>query len=342
MKSLFLVSLCCLSCLATKGQIAKTKFVYQFDISEYTDTIITNQQSNVLLKFINKNRNNFDDLGFAYLIDRLLEEKKITVYKNEICTQIFDKLEFPFSTQGEKFDTLFQKAMQNEALTKEETSLSIQVKPPHFQILFPNQNSVFQLNQIWKFDNSTRQLSNSIATINLGYFDNQNFKRLGTIKNNPSTVESVQSELGKSSVIWAKRIHAILSFSKSNSDDSLQQKIINETHFSSHKIVDNQGKTITNETAINNYFNGFDTISSVNFETFELADKIVRHCYNPADNNKYQIVQDFYFDATTNSINTKVLAIAPLRDYYDDFGNFKFTRLMFWLVYDDDFLKSLD
>ena len=60
------------------------------------------------------------------------------------------------------------------------------------------------------------------------------------------------------------------------------------------------------------------------------------------NNYYYRIVQDFYFDTRTNSMNTKILAIAPLRDYYDLLGNFRFTRLMFWIVYDDEFLKRFD
>lgn len=341
MKRLLFCFLFLFRILFVNAQTETTKFIYQFDISDYADTILENQKLSLTLKFIKQNRNSFDDLGFAYLLDRLISENKITIYKDENCTQHFEKRAFPFSTQGEKYDSVFQKIAREAPLTKEEILFSLQSPTPEFQILFPNNNSVFQLIQNWNFDDKKQELSNSIKTINIGYFEANHFKRLCSIKNKPSIIQNITSELNKSSVIWAKQIHYKADFENDSFIGTLQEKIISEKHFKSHKIVNEKGQLIDNA-VIDNYFHGLDTIFTVNPETFESEYKIVRWTYNPSDNTTYQIAQDFYFDTETNAMNTKILAIAPLRNYYDDFGNFRFTKLMFWIVYDDNFLKTFD
>lgn len=333
--SLFLFLICCIS----NAQMDTTKFLYQLDFSEYSDTFIDNQKSSLLIKFVSENE--FDELGVAYIIDRLIEEGKITIYKDENCTQHFEEYEFPFSTFGVEQDSMFYRLARNEPLEDTVTSFVV-IRGNHPQILFPTSNSIFQLEQHWKFDKKSQKLSSTIQKINLGYLENHGFKRLCSIKNKPSTVQNTQAELEKSSVVWAKQIVYEMAFDTISFEGVLQQEIRSEKHLKTHKIVDIHGKTISNEIAFENYMNGFDTIPSANIETFEPEDRIVRHCYNPDNNNYYRIVQDFYFDTKTSSFNTKVLAIAPLRDYYDDFGNYRFKRLMFWIVYDDDFLKTLD
>lgn len=325
---------------SSNAQMDTTKFIYQLDFSAYSDTLVDNQKSSLLIKFAQQEE--FDELGVSHIIDRLIEEGKITIYKDEDCTKGFEEYEFPFSTFGAESDSIRYRIGRNEPFTSKDTSLSFTVKTCELQILFPNEKSLFQLEQHWKFDEESQGLSNTIQKINLGYFENQQFKRLCSIKNNPSIVQNIQTELEKPSVIWAKQIEYEMSFDTISSEDILQRKISSKEHFNAHEIVDIHGKVIPNEVAFLQYFDGFDTIPSANPETFEREDWIVRYCYNPDDNSTYRIVQDFYFDTEINSINTKILAIAPLRNYYDNFGYFRFTRLMFWIVYDDDFLKRFN
>lgn len=338
MKNLYCLSLIILFINVSYAQIDTTNFIYQLDFSTYTDTFPSGQKSSILIKMIQEKE--FDELGIAYIVDRLIDERKIVIYKDEYCIKTFSEYEFPFSTQGEIYDSIFQKLMRNESLTQEE-NLQLIRKPRHqLQILFPTDQTLFQFTQHWNFDTATQKLSNSIQKTHIGYYsyyEKNVFKRLFSIKNKPSTVQNIQTELAKPSVIWAKQIEYEMLL-----NDSLQYLLVNEKHFAANKIVDKRGQPVTTEQAVYNYFDGRDTVIAINPETFEEELAIAFHCYDNWNNdyNTFKIVQDIYFDVSTNSFNTKILAIAPMRAMYDYLGNYLFHKYSFWIVYDDDFLKT--
>ena len=48
---------------------------------------------------------------------------------------------------------------------------------------------------------------------------------------------------------------------------------------------------------------------------------------------KYKVVQTWYFDATTNQLVSKLDAVAPAKDEFDDNGNFLYTVPLFYLCF---------
>ncbi|MCO6493090.1 MAG: gliding motility protein GldN [Phaeodactylibacter sp.] len=76
-----------------------------------------------------------------------------------------------------------------------------------------------------------------------------------------------------------------------------------------------------------------DTIATVDPETYEETYQIVRNEVNPQDVKRFRVKEIWFFDEETSTLQVRVLGIAPLIEEYDDNGNFKYERPMFWVYY---------
>lgn len=76
-----------------------------------------------------------------------------------------------------------------------------------------------------------------------------------------------------------------------------------------------------------------DTIITFDPETFEETVKVVRNELNWEDIKRFRLKEDWFFDEETSTLQVRILGIAPLREVYDDQGNFKYEQPMFWAYY---------
>ena len=76
-----------------------------------------------------------------------------------------------------------------------------------------------------------------------------------------------------------------------------------------------------------------DTIATVDPETYEETYQIVRNEVNPQDVKRFRLKEIWFFDEETSKLQVRILGIAPLIEEYDDNGNFKYERPMFWVYY---------
>ena len=76
-----------------------------------------------------------------------------------------------------------------------------------------------------------------------------------------------------------------------------------------------------------------DTIATVDPETYEETFQIVRNEVNPTDVKRFRIKEIWFFDEESSTLQVRVLGIAPLIEEFDDNGNFKYERPMFWVYY---------
>jgi gliding motility associated protien GldN len=76
-----------------------------------------------------------------------------------------------------------------------------------------------------------------------------------------------------------------------------------------------------------------DTIITFDPETFAEQMKIVRNELNWEDIKRFRIKEVWFFDEETSTMQVRILGIAPLREVYDDQGNFKYEQPMFWAYY---------
>lgn len=51
------------------------------------------------------------------------------------------------------------------------------------------------------------------------------------------------------------------------------------------------------------------------------------------DIKRFRIKEIWYFDSKTSSLNVRILGIAPMMDVYDENGNYKYEKPLFWINY---------
>lgn len=76
-----------------------------------------------------------------------------------------------------------------------------------------------------------------------------------------------------------------------------------------------------------------DTIVTVDPETYQETFQVVRNEVNPSDVKRFRLKEIWFFDEESSTLQVRVLGIAPLIEEYDDNGNFKYERPMFWVYY---------
>jgi gliding motility associated protien GldN len=78
-----------------------------------------------------------------------------------------------------------------------------------------------------------------------------------------------------------------------------------------------------------------DTIATVDPETYEETFTVVRNEVNPNDVKRFRIKEVWFFDKESSTLQVRILGIAPLIEEFDNNGNFKYERPMFWVYYPD-------
>jgi gliding motility associated protien GldN len=76
-----------------------------------------------------------------------------------------------------------------------------------------------------------------------------------------------------------------------------------------------------------------DTTEVFDPETFESKLVVTRNMLNWEDVKRFRLKEVWFFDEETSTMQVRILGIAPLREVYDDNGNFKYEQPMFWAYY---------
>jgi gliding motility associated protien GldN len=74
-----------------------------------------------------------------------------------------------------------------------------------------------------------------------------------------------------------------------------------------------------------------DTILVIKPEIYSEEYQIVENEFDPQDVKRYRLKEIWYFDSRLGKLEVRILGIAPLREVYDDNGNFLYETPMFWL-----------
>lgn len=76
-----------------------------------------------------------------------------------------------------------------------------------------------------------------------------------------------------------------------------------------------------------------DSVMAFDPVTFEPKLVITRNVLNWEDVKRFRLKEVWFFDEETSTMKVRILGIAPLREVYDDQGNFKYEQPMFWAYY---------
>ena len=288
------------------------------------------------LKLVNYQRFYDDNFLLGLTLQRAIEKGDIPIYKNKSVGTSYSSEEVKEALYEIKWDT----AVVYDMETFEEEIQIIQNE----ESLFPTSKTAYQLEQYWSFDEDKQELNQNLTAINIGHWqmakndfiNTETLKADFTIKN-----KAINSQLSieQSSVTWAKTIYTYGTFY----DRKLREAIFSKKHLSQHKIVNAWDYDfVLSESDIETTLRGeVDTV--MDYKPHEINPKITvvtTENRSAAQITTFRIVQDIYFDSQLNAFQTKILAIAPSIEQFDDGGNFQYYSPLFWIVYDDDFLKG--
>jgi len=68
-------------------------------------------------------------------------------------------------------------------------------------------------------------------------------------------------------------------------------------------------------------------------ENYDVTLQAIENEFNFEDAKRFRIKEVWFFDEATSTLKVRILGIAPLRDHFDDNGNFKYEKPMFWIYY---------
>jgi len=89
----------------------------------------------------------------------------------------------------------------------------------------------------------------------------------------------------------------------------------------SEKITDFEGVFFENDTV------------EIYDENYDVTIQAIQNEFNYEDVKRFRIKEVWYFDEATSTLKVRILGIAPLRDIFDENGNFRYEKPMFWIYY---------
>lgn len=316
------------------AQTTTTSEIYDLEVNLSETSTIKNQKRTTILKISNPNRFQQGNLIFGLTLKKAIKAGKLTIYTDENCKKALPK---------SKLDEFLIKSSMDTIITFDPNTFEEQVKIVEIkEQIFPNENTAYGLTQNWNFNKKTQQLNMTVENIHVYNTAKVNL-HLFSIKNGSNQAISSTKELNNSNIILAKKIDYTLTFD----DDKLRKALLSKKHLNAHKIISaTDRRTIFPKNELIEITQGdevIDTIITFNSETFEESVKIVKYKndFDAEHITRFRVSQEFYFDAATNTIKSRILAIAPMKKYYDENQNFMFEAVMFWIVYEDDFMDNL-
>lgn len=80
---------------------------------------------------------------------------------------------------------------------------------------------------------------------------------------------------------------------------------------------------------------GTDTIPYTDPVTLEETFKVVQRELNRKEITKFKLKEEWFFDKETSMMSVRIMGISPIRDRYDDQGNYLTSEPLFWAYYPD-------
>lgn len=78
---------------------------------------------------------------------------------------------------------------------------------------------------------------------------------------------------------------------------------------------------------------GIDTVEVIDEITYDISYELVPRELNPDDIRRYRLQEIWFFDKESSTMKVRILGIAPLKDEFDENGNFLYELPMFWVYY---------
>lgn len=100
-----------------------------------------------------------------------------------------------------------------------------------------------------------------------------------------------------------------------------------------YNAIDDEFTTPMTPDEVKTIGRGFDTVLQVDPITFEEKTVVTEIELDLTTIKKFRLKEDWYFDKETSTMQVRIIGIAPIRDRYDENGNFLGPEPMFWIYY---------
>ena len=329
MKKLLFSLLLLLTISFATAQITTTNWLFQFD--EFKNTYGKNhgQRRNTTIKMLNVDYVEDTDNLFGTHLFKQIKNDDIIVYKDAACTQPFQKKEM------KAFYEQLKRIELDTVITFDPETFAEEKKIVRWaKDIFPSKEIGYRVRQEWNFDENAQRLSSNIKSLAATNI-NDNILPYFSVKVKDGDKAVTSADFNNENFILIQRIDYIGNFA----GKAMEKYLLTDEHFKKNKIYSIGGE-VTLEYVQQSFEASIDTVITFDPETFAEEVQIVKQ--EATDKSKignYRIIQDFYLDPVNMVIKNKIIAIAPLKVVKGNSGQYLTEEPMFWIVYDDAFLK---
>lgn len=76
-----------------------------------------------------------------------------------------------------------------------------------------------------------------------------------------------------------------------------------------------------------------DTVYITDPVTMKTRPKVIMNAFDVNDVQRYRVKEVWYFDKNTATLSVKIIGLSPLKDEYDENGNFLYELPLFWVYF---------
>jgi gliding motility associated protien GldN len=157
-----------------------------------------------------------------------------------------------------------------------------------------------------------------------------------------STPPLQYDHIREADVFWEKRIWRVIDVREKMNQAFIYPELpfINilleaaqQSDITIYSAIDDKFSTPLNENEAKTMGVSIDTSVIYDPVTFQPKTVITKNILNWEDIKRFRIKEVWFFDEETSTMQVRILGIAPLREVYDNQGNFKYEQPMFWAYY---------
>lgn len=148
--------------------------------------------------------------------------------------------------------------------------------------------------------------------------------------------------LRESDILWEKRVWRVIDTREKMNLPfrypprplfAILAEGVEKGQLTAYSVEDDQFRMPLDVSDVNRMLYQVDTVPVYNIDDGTEEYQIVESDINMEDIKRYRLKEVWYFDSRTSTLKVRILGIAPLKEEYDDNGNFKYERPLFWLYY---------
>ena len=312
------------------AQITTTNWLYQFDEFKNTYGSKQGQRRSTNIKMLNIEHFEDTDNLFGTHLFKQVKDDKMTVYKDVVCTQPYQK-----SEMQALYDRLTG-AVIDTTMTLDIASYKEELKITRYENQqFPSKDIGYRVRQDWNFDQTTQKLSSTIKNLTVTDIEKKDAQQYFSIKVKDGDKAVTVTDFKNDDFILVQRIACTGNFA----GKGIEKYLLTDEHFKKNKVYE-ADEELSFDKVHQLFEESIDTIITFDPETFAEEVKIVKiGAINKSEVGNYRIIQDFYLDPVNMVIKNKIIAIAPLRRVTNKLGAYLYEVPLFWIVYDDAFLE---